>query len=48
MIVDPWGRVIQRLAQGPGLVTATLDLTLLKRLRENFPVLKHRRLDLWS
>lgn len=48
MIVDPWGRIMQRLAQGPGLVTATPDLTLLKGLRENFPVLRHRRLDLWS
>jgi len=48
MIVDPWGGVMARLAQGGGLVTATLDLTLLNGLRQNFPALTHRRLDLWT
>jgi predicted amidohydrolase len=52
MIVDPWGKVLTRLApdqqQGPGVVTATLDPTLLQQLRRNFPALQHRRLDLWT
>ena len=48
MIVDPWGKVISRLAQGPGVVTATLDPTLLQSLRRNFPALAHRRMELWK
>lgn len=48
MIVDPWGKVLTRLEQGAGVVTATLDLTVIERLRRNFPALQHRRLDLWK
>lgn len=48
MIVDPWGKVLDRLIQGAGVVTATIDHTLLQRLRRNFPALDHRRLDLWK
>lgn len=48
MIVDPWGKVVSRLAQGPGVVTASLDPHLLENLRRNFPVLIHRRLELWK
>ena len=48
MIVDPWGKVLARLAQGAGVVTATLDLTVVEQLRQNFPALQHRRLDLWK
>lgn len=48
MIVDPWGKVLACLAQGPGVVTATLDPTQLDRLRRNFPALSHRRTELWK
>ena len=48
MIVDPWGKVLARQAQGAGVVTATLDLTVVEQLRQNFPALQHRRLDLWK
>jgi predicted amidohydrolase len=48
MIVDPWGKVMSRLAQGPGVVTATLDPNVVEQLRRNFPTLQHRRLDLWK
>lgn len=48
LIVDPWGKVLSRLARGPGVVTAPLDPTLLQRLRRNFPVLAHRRMELWK
>ncbi|MEJ2360924.1 MAG: carbon-nitrogen hydrolase family protein [Gammaproteobacteria bacterium] len=48
MIVDPWGKVLSRLARGPGVVTATLDPTQIDRLRRNFPVLSHRRTELWK
>jgi predicted amidohydrolase len=52
MIVDPWGNVLERLApgqhQGNGVVSASIDHTLLQGLRRNFPALAHRRTELWK
>jgi nitrilase len=44
MIVDPWGRILGRQPQGPGVVTADIDLARLHETRERFPCLLHRRL----
>jgi deaminated glutathione amidase len=44
MIVDPWGRVVSALAEGEGIVVAELDQRQTARLRQEFPVLDHRRL----
>ena len=44
MIVDPWGRIINRLSRGPGVVLSEIDLDLLGDIRKNLPSLKHRRL----
>lgn len=43
MIVDPWGRVLDRQPLGPGLAMATIDIPALRQLREEFPCLSHRR-----
>jgi nitrilase len=43
MVVNPWGEVLARLPQGPGVVLAPLDRSGLANLREVFPVLQHRR-----
>lgn len=48
MIIDPWGKVVARVTQGIGVALTTLDHTLLAQLRQNFPVLQHRRFDLWK
>lgn len=48
MIIDPWGKVMARLGQGPGVVTTVLDPTQIDRLRQNFPALSHRRNELWK
>jgi deaminated glutathione amidase len=42
MIVDHWGRVLQRLPRGRGCVVAEIDLARQAEVRENFPALKHR------
>jgi nitrilase len=42
-IIDPWGEVIDELEEGPGAITANIDLDYLKSLRNNFPVHEHRR-----
>jgi len=45
MIVDPWGRVLDRLPNGSGFVLAELDMGNLESTRRNFPVLEHRRME---
>jgi len=42
MIVDYWGRVLQRLPRGRGCVVAPVDLRQQAQVRENFPALAHR------
>ena len=44
MIVDPWGRITNRLSRGPGVVLSEIDLELLGDIRKNLPSLKHRRM----
>ncbi|XP_054443845.1 deaminated glutathione amidase isoform X2 [Pteronotus mesoamericanus] len=48
MVVDPWGAVVARCSEGPGLCLARIDLGYLRRLRQHLPVLQHRRPDLYS
>ncbi|MDX2463583.1 MAG: carbon-nitrogen hydrolase family protein [Porticoccus sp.] len=42
-IVDPWGNVLAELGDGPGVITADVDLDYLKKLRQKMPVDEHRR-----
>ncbi|MGH0037042.1 MAG: carbon-nitrogen hydrolase family protein [Myxococcota bacterium] len=44
MIVDPWGLVLARAADRPGVVTADCDPGDLERIRAAVPCLAHRRL----
>jgi predicted amidohydrolase len=44
MIIDPWGEILAELADGPGLVTAEIDLDRLAKVRAELPALKHRKL----
>lgn len=43
MIIDPWGQVLTRLDQAPGICSARLDAGTLADIRRQFPVLGHRR-----
>jgi nitrilase len=44
MVVDPWGRVLDRVAEaGPGLAVGAIDRTLQQDLRTRFPALSHRK-----
>lgn len=45
MIVDHWGRVLDRLPRGRGCITADIDLERQRRDRRSFPSLTHRVLD---
>lgn len=44
MIVDPWGQVMNELANGSGLVCADIDLQRLRNIRRTFPALEHRNI----
>ncbi len=44
MIVDPWGEILSELPDGPGVITAEIDLDYLAKVRAELPALKHRRL----
>ncbi|AKU92859.1 Aliphatic amidase AmiE [Vulgatibacter incomptus] len=43
MIVDPWGAVIARCSDGPGICLAELSPEVLLRVRRELPSLGHRR-----
>lgn len=43
MIIGPWGELLAVREEGAGVVSADLDMIGLERVRNQFPVLKHRR-----
>lgn len=45
MIVDPWGTVVARCSEGPGICLAELDPAVLESTRAAIPSLKHRKLS---
>ena len=42
MIINPWGEILQCLPEGEGIITATLDGSLLDSVRSKLPALNHR------
>jgi deaminated glutathione amidase len=48
LIIDYWGKVLARLAQGAGVITAEFDPALQAETRARFPALENRRLQLPS
>jgi predicted amidohydrolase len=42
MVVDPWGEVVARRAEGPGIVVAEIDPKYQQSVRERLPALSHR------
>ena len=44
MIVDPWGHVVARASDGPGIALAEIDLERVDAVRRAIPVAQHRRL----
>jgi predicted amidohydrolase len=45
LIIDHWGRVLDRLPRGRGCITAEIDLERQRRDRRGFPALTHRVLN---
>ncbi len=44
MIVDPWGRVLDELPEGAGVIMTELDSGYQQEVRQRMPVWEHRRL----
>jgi len=44
MIIDLWGKILAELPDGPGFITAEIDLDYLAKIRAELPVLTHRKL----
>lgn len=48
MIVDPWGKVLDVLPEGEGMVMANVDAARLAAVRLQLPALKHRQVQATS
>ena len=46
--VSPWGKVIKRLGGEEDILIADLDLDYLDKIREELPLLKHKREDIYD
>lgn len=47
MVIDPWGTVIARAKEEPGVTLAEIDLDYLDRVRERMQTLENRRQDIY-
>ena len=48
IITDPWGRVVSQLDEKPNVMISEIDLNYVDEVREQLPLLKHRRNDIYS
>jgi predicted amidohydrolase len=48
MVVDPWGTVVARAKEEPGVTIAEIDLDFLDRIRSQIPSLGNRRSDVYD
>lgn len=46
--VDPWGKVLMEMEEKPDVEIVELDLDEVKKVREQLPLLKHRREDIYA
>jgi omega-amidase len=48
MVVDPWGQIIAEAGEAEGIIYAELDFEQLEQIRQQLPLLEHRRQDLYQ
>ncbi|SHK07981.1 carbon-nitrogen hydrolase family protein [Tepidibacter formicigenes] len=48
IICDPFGKILGELDEKEGILYSEIDLDYLEKVRSELPLLKHRRLDLYS
>lgn len=47
LVVDPWGEVLADAGTGENIIYAQIDLDRVKQIRQQLPLLKHRRTDIY-
>lgn len=48
MAADPWGAVIGQMDETEGILTVELDMDRVDTVRQQLPLLKHRRIDMYQ
>ena len=48
MVVDPWGRILGQASEKEEMVCVNIDLELVEKIRNELPLLKHRRNDIYE
>lgn len=48
LIVNPWGEIIEEAAAGQCILFGDIDMDFLERIRNELPVLKHRREEIYK
>lgn len=48
IITDPWGEVVSQMDEKAGVCVTELDMSRVEEVREQLPLLKHRRTDVYS
>lgn len=48
LVADPYGKIINQLDEKEGILIFNLDLDYIDKIREELPLLKHRRTDLYE
>lgn len=47
IVTDPWGTVVEQMDETEGILTVELDVEKVEKIREQLPLLKHNRTDLY-
>ncbi|MCK8061590.1 MULTISPECIES: carbon-nitrogen hydrolase family protein [unclassified Fusibacter] len=47
MVTNPWGMVVDSLDEGEGILITEVDFDMVDSIREQLPLLKHRRMELY-
>jgi predicted amidohydrolase len=47
IVTDPWGRVVNMMDESGGVYVGELDLSMVSEIRDQLPLLKHRRTDVY-
>lgn len=48
MVVDPWGKVLSVADAEENMITVEINLEVINKVREELPLLKHRRVDIYE
>lgn len=48
IVTDPWGSVVAQMAETEGILTAELDFERVAQVRQQLPLLQHRRTDVYD